>query len=228
MKIEKFEKFFESNKRNLTIDELGDLLIDAEDLFGKGSVSISVLLYSDIYMGFEKIEYCEMDYQYKDFGFLIYIRSKLGTNSDILEKSEKMSELWSIINTFVKRINPIFLIKEVKEYRTSGSNSDISLIVITQITEYTILWTSNYFLEALLLNYNNKANILNKSEGSQFFLSIKKEDIHSDIIEDIPGIELLIDDYINDTWGKKNLEYELIETEDSYVFKNFKIKDLFK
>jgi len=168
------------------------------------------------------------DRQYKDFGFLIYIRSKLSSDSDILDKSGKMSELWSIIDTFVKRINPIFLIKEVKEYRTSGSNSDISLIVITQITEYTILWTSNYFLEALLLNYNNKANILNKSEGSQFFLSIKKEDIHSDIIEDIPGIELLIDDYINDTWGKKNLEYELIETEDSYVFKNFKIKDLFK
>lgn len=228
MKIEKFEKFFESNKRNLTIEDLEDLLVDIQDLLGKDNVNISVVLGSDKYTDFEEIEYCDMSHKYTDFGFLIYIRPNFNNDEDILNKSEKLSEFWSLVNTFVKRINYIFSVKEVKESESSDTNRNIELIVVTQITEYTILWTSNYFLESTIYNYNTKANVLNKNEGNQFSVSIKKEDVHQSYSGDMTGIEYLTNEYINDTWGEKNVEYELIETEDSYVFKNFKIKNLFE
>jgi hypothetical protein len=231
MKIDKFEKFFESNKRNLTIEDLEDLLVDIQDLLEKDSVFIKAALKNknekrvNLFDGIDEANYEEVGY--KGFGFIVNIRLPYPIES-FVKKSEILLNLWSEINSFIKRLDSGFNVIEIKDAYDDSSHYITNILIITTVTDYVILWTSNYFLESLILNYNSRANILNKNEGNQFSVSIKKEDVHQSYSGDKTGIEELTNDYIDDLWGEKNVEYELIETEDSYVFKNFKIKNLFK
>jgi hypothetical protein len=225
MKIEKFEKFFESVDRILTPGDLEDLCVSLQDST-KGFADVSIDLFYEMSNGWIETIDDFLDYNDKigKFGLKIMIYyKKIKKSDDIIEGINYFSEMYSELSNILRIIKSMYSISDINGLSTDGELLEIYIFLPK--SEYYQKYFSNYLLEGLLHDYSPLlTDIKNYNSGKDTFVEVKKQ---LDFIDRKDFDKNIIEDQVYSQFGKRFVEFELEETKDSYIFKNFKIKNIF-
>lgn len=224
MKIEKFEKFFESTTRVLTLQDLEDLCISMQDSF-EGFARIRIYpFFEKIGRRRETIDYLGYSDKIENIGLILQINyNEILEGEDPTQKIKYLSDMYSELLNILDRIKSIYNISKIESGNTI--NNFIQIYICLPKSEYYEKYFSQYLLETLLYNYDRLVSgIKNYYSGKDSFVEVKKQ---LDFIEREDFDKNILEDQVYSQFGKKFVEFELEETKDSYIFKNFKIKNIF-
>lgn len=226
MKIEKFEKFFESTNRVLTLQDLEDLCVSMQDSL-EGFLRVNIFPFFETNNGWrETIDYLDFNDKIENIGLILQINyNEMPEAVDLAQEIKYLSEMYSELSDILKIVKSIYNISKI-ESKKSTENNFLQIYISLPKSEYYEKYFSEYLLENLLYNYDRLvSNIKNYRSGKDSFVEIQKQ---LDFIERKDFDKNIIEDQIYSQFGKRFVEFELEEKKNSYIFKNFKIKNLFK
>lgn len=226
MKVDKFKTFLESSSTKInSLKDLDDVLLALEDIKG-----------INVYY-----EYCFKIANVKSYISSNYVHDYYKTGKKIITPAVKIEimfdkdriireaelffkvqwELYEEINNLLRKLKSIFKVGDIKI--ENCTIDEISIIFeVDKNNEIENLLSFN-FLEKFIYNREEESSdvefiTINKDT----FCKIKKELDYKNI-EDFKNN---IIKKLEEKFGKQNLEYNLIEENDFFTLKNFKIKNI--
>lgn len=227
MKVDKFKTFLESSSTKInSLKDLDDVLLALEDIKG-----INV-----------HYEYCFKIANVKNYISFYYVHGYYKTGKKIISPAVKIEiifdkdreiiqqtelffkvqwELYEEINNLLRKLKSIFKVGDIKIEKCTID--EISIIFeVDKNSEMEYLLSFN-FLERFIYHRKEEASKVEFiAKNKDTFCKIKKE-LDYENIEDFKNN---IIKKLEEKFGKQNLEYSLIEENDFFILKNFKIKNI--